>query len=354
VGGVRFYERREVRDALAYLRLLGNPGDEVSLRRVLNTPRRGIGDKAEAAVQQLAERDRVPFAEALLRPADAPGIASRSVAAIEGFNRLMEALRTIVESGAGPATVLEAVLDQTGYLAELRASADPQDETRVENLGELEAVCREFEEANPDGTLAEFLEQVSLVADADEVPDPDEGAEHAGVVTLMTLHTAKGLEFPVVFLTGLEEGVFPHLRSLGDPKELEEERRLAYVGITRARERLYLSRSVLRSAWGAPQYGIASRFLEEVPQELLDWRRAGSSPSSTPAIAAVAARPTARSPGNRPVVELAVGDRVSHDTFGLGTVVSTAGVAERAEATIDFGTAGVKRLLLRYAPVEKL
>ena len=198
--------------------------------------------------------------------------------------------------------MLEAVLEQTGYLAELRASDDPQDATRVENLAELEAVCREFEEANPDGTLAEFLEQVSLVADADEVPDPEEGAEHKGVVTLMTLHTAKGLEFPVVFLTGLEEGVFPHLRSLGDPKELEEERRLAYVGITRARERLYLSRSVLRSAWGAPQYGIASRFLEEVPEELLDWRRAGSSPSSTPAIAALAARPTARSPGNRPVV----------------------------------------------------
>jgi len=276
------------------------------------------------------------------------------VAAIEGFNRLLETLRTVVEAGAGPATVLTAVLEQTGYLAELRASSDPQDQTRVENLAELEAVCREFEEANPDGTLAEFLEQVSLVADADEVPDPQEGADHAGVVTLMTLHTAKGLEFPVVFLTGLEEGVFPHLRSLGDPKELEEERRLAYVGITRARERLYLSRSVLRSAWGAPQYGIASRFLEEVPPELVDWRRAGSSPSSTPAIAAVAARTTARSPGNRAVVELAAGDRVSHDTFGLGTVVSTAGVAERAEATIDFGTAGVKRLLLRYAPVEKL
>ncbi|HTY27170.1 MAG TPA: 3'-5' exonuclease, partial [Mycobacterium sp.] len=234
---------------------------------------------------------------------------------------------------------------------ELQRSTDPQDETRIENLAELESVAREFETDQPDGNLADFLERVSLVADSDEIPDAD---DHGGVVTLMTLHTAKGLEFPVVFLTGLEEGVFPHLRSLGDPKELEEERRLAYVGITRARERLYLSRSVLRSAWGAPQYGIASRFLEEVPPELVDWRRAGSSPSSTPAIAAVAARTTARSPGNRAVVELAAGDRVSHDTFGLGTVVSTAGVAERAEATIDFGTAGVKRLLLRYAPVEKL
>ncbi len=294
----------------------------------------------------------IPFGQALLRAAEAPGLVPRSLAAIDAFNRLVESLRTLVEAGAGPATVLEAVLEQTGYLAELRASSDPQDETRVENLAELEAVCREFEEADAEGTLADFLEQVSLVADADQVPDPD--GEQGGVVTLMTLHTAKGLEFPVVFLTGMEDGVFPHLRSLGDPKELEEERRLAYVGITRARNRLYLSRAVLRSAWGAPQYNPASRFLDEVPEELVDWQRAQSSPASTPAIAALAVRPGVRSPGNREVVELVAGDRVSHDTFGLGTVVSTAGVAERAEATIDFGTSGVKRLLLRYAPVEKL
>jgi len=279
------------------------------------------------------------------------------VSAIAAFNRLMQSLGTLVEAGAGPGTVLQAVLEQTGYLAELQASTDPQDQTRVENLAELEAVCREFEEANPTGTLADFLEQVALVADADEIPADDaqdEGGARSGVVTLMTLHTAKGLEFPVVFLSGMEDGVFPHLRSLGDPKELEEERRLAYVGITRARRLLYMSRAVLRSAWGAPQYNLASRFLEEVPAELVDWRRAQSSPSSTPAIAALAARPTARSPGNRTVVSLEPGDCVSHDTFGLGEVVSTAGVAERAEATIDFGTAGVKRLLLRYAPVEKL
>ena len=352
VGGVRFYERREVRDALAYLRLLANPDDEVSLRRILNTPRRGIGDRAEACVQLLAERDRIPFAQALQRAADAPGINPRSVAAIHAFNRLVESLRTLVEAGSGPATVLVAAMEQTGYLAELQVSADPQDQTRAENIAELEAVCREFEEANPGGTLAGFMEQVSLVADADQVPDPDD--ETGGVVTLMTLHTAKGLEFPVVFLTGMEDGVFPHLRSLGDPKELEEERRLAYVGITRARRRLYLSRAVLRSAWGAPQYYPASRFLDEVPAELVDWQRSESSPASTPAIAALAVRPGASSPGNRTVVSLQPGDRVSHDTFGLGTVVSTAGAAEKAEATIDFGTGGVKRLLLRYAPVDKL
>jgi DNA helicase-2/ATP-dependent DNA helicase PcrA len=264
---------------------------------------------------------------------------------------MVDTLRTLVEAGSGPATVLFAVMEETGYLAELRASADPQDQTRVENIAELEAVCREFEEANPEGTLAEFMEQVSLVADADQVPDADDSG---GVVTLMTLHTAKGLEFPVVFLTGLEEGVFPHMRALDDPKELEEERRLAYVGITRARRRLYLSRAVLRSAWGAPQYYPPSRFLEEVPAELVDWQRTQSSPASTPAIAAIASRPGVSSPGNRAVVSLQPGDRVSHDVFGLGAVVSTAGAADKAEATIDFGTAGVKRLLLRYAPVDKL
>jgi len=354
VGGVRFYERREVRDALAYLRVLANPDDTVSLRRVLNTPKRGIGDRAEACVSALAERDRIPFNAALLRAADAPGMNPRSLGAIEGFNRLMESLRTLVESGAGPATVLVAVLEQTGYLSELQQSADPQDETRVENLGELEAVCREYEEANPEGTLAAFLEQVSLVADADQIPDPD--GEGGGVVTLMTLHTAKGLEFPVVFLTGLEDGVFPHLRSLADPKELEEERRLAYVGITRARQRLYLSRAVVRSAWGAPSYNPPSRFLDEVPAELVTWEReATAHVASAPAASSyVSARPTSRSPGNREVVALSPGDRVSHDTFGLGTVVSTAGAAEKAEATIDFGTSGVKRLLLRYAPVDKI
>ncbi len=354
VGGVRFYERREVRDAIAYLRLLANPDDAVSLRRILNTPRRGIGDRAEACVEVLADRERIPFGQALARAAEAPGIAVRSVSAIEGFLRLVDSLRTLVEAGSGPATVLEAVLEQTGYLGELQSSSDPQDETRAENLLELVAVAREFEETDPDGTLADFLERVSLVADSDEIPDGD---EHGGVVTLMTLHTAKGLEFPVVFLTGLEDGVFPHQRSLGDPRELEEERRLAYVGITRARQRLYLSRAVVRSAWGAPQYWPASRFLEEIPAELVEWERAAPEPSgplSTPAGAGLAARPGTVSPGNRAVVSLQPGDRVSHDTFGLGTVVSTAGVAERAEATIDFGASGVKRLLLRYAPVEKL
>jgi DNA helicase-2/ATP-dependent DNA helicase PcrA len=352
VGGVRFYERREVRDALAYLRLLANPDDTVSLRRVLNVPRRGIGDRAEAAIEGLAERERISFGAALARAHEAFGLATRSLTAVQGFVRLIDELRTLVEAGSGPATVLEAVLEQTGYLSELAASADPQDQTRVENLRELEAVAREFEELDPEGTLADFLERVALVADSDEIP---EGEDHGGMVTLMTLHTAKGLEFPVVFLTGMEDGVFPHQRSLGDPRELEEERRLAYVGITRAQRRLYLSRAVVRSAWGSPQYWPASRFLDEIPAELVEWERdAAATAATSPAGAALASRPGTRSPGNRPVPALVPGDRVSHDSFGLGTVVALEGVGERAVASVDFGTSGVKRLLLRYAPVEKL
>jgi DNA helicase II / ATP-dependent DNA helicase PcrA len=356
VGGVRFYERREVRDAVAYLRVLANPADTVSLRRILNVPKRGIGDRAEACIEALAQREALTFNEAMHRCEDAYGLATRSLAAVQGFRTMLDDLGTLVEARTPPATILEAVLERTGYAAELSASADPQDETRLENLQELVAVAREFEEANPGGSLVDFMETVALVADADEIPDEElvDGKPALGVVTLMTLHTAKGLEFPVVFLTGLEDGVFPHMRSLGDPIELEEERRLAYVGITRARQRLYLSRSTVRSAWGAPQANPASRFLEEIPGELVDWRRIESSVRSTPAIAALAARPSAHSPGNRVVINLDPGDRVTHDAFGLGTVVSVEGVGERAIASIDFRDGGVKRLLLRYAPVEKI
>jgi DNA helicase-2/ATP-dependent DNA helicase PcrA len=363
VGGTRFYERREVKDALAYLRVLANPDDTVNLRRILNVPKRGIGERAEACVASLAERERINFNAALLRAGDAPGIATRSLSAITSFTSLIEELRTLVEGGAGPSTLLEAVLEQTGYLAELRASHDPQDESRIENLAELVAVAQEFESSEPEGTLTDFLERVSLVADADEVPDEavadgaHDAGESGGVVTLMTLHTAKGLEFPVVFLTGLEDGTFPHMRSLGDAKELAEERRLAYVGITRARQRLYLSRAAVRSAWGQPTYAPASRFLGEVPPELVEWRRSESTMtqvSSQPAVARLANRPGVRSPGNREVVHLEPGDRVTHDAFGLGTVVEVEGSGDKSVAKVDFRDQGVKRLLLRYAPVEKL
>ncbi|WP_432094878.1 DNA helicase PcrA [Streptomyces sp. bgisy100] len=368
VGGVRFYERKEVRDVLAYLRVLANPEDTVPLRRILNVPKRGIGDRAEAMIEALAAREKVSFAQALRRVDEAYGMAARSANAVKRFNTLLEELRTIAESGAGPATVLEAVLERTGYLAELQASTDPQDETRIENLQELAAVALEFEQERTEedpGTLPEFLERVALVADSDQIPDEDE--EGSGVVTLMTLHTAKGLEFPVVFLTGLEDGVFPHMRSLGQTKELEEERRLAYVGITRARERLFLTRSTMRSAWGQPSYNPPSRFLEEIPAQYLEWRRtgpampsasagamaAGSSLSSSRTKAGPSGFATRRTT-DRPVISLAVGDRVTHDQFGLGTVMSVAGSGHDAKATIDFGDEKPKVLLLRYAPVQKL
>ncbi|MGW7077051.1 DNA helicase PcrA [Streptomyces sp. NPDC054866] len=386
VGGVRFYERKEVRDVLAYLRVLANPEDSVPLRRILNVPKRGIGDRAEAMIDALSQREKISFPQALKRVDEAYGMAARSANAVKRFNVLMEELRTIVESGAGPAVVLEAVLERTGYLAELQASTDPQDETRIENLQELAAVALEFEQDSGEaatggegegegevaatgvsGTLSEFLERVALVADSDQIPDEED--DGSGVITLMTLHTAKGLEFPVVFLTGMEDGVFPHMRSLGQVKELEEERRLAYVGITRARERLYLTRSSMRSAWGQPSYNPPSRFLEEIPETHLDWKRKGSvgAPASSGPAASIASSLSSsrsrtggaqgfatRRASEKPVVALAVGDRVTHDQFGLGTVVGVKGTGANAEATVDFGEPKPKRLLLRYAPVEKL
>ena len=268
VGGVRFYERKEVRDLLAYLRVLANPTDLVSLRRILNTPRRGIGDRAEAFLEAYAEAEQIPFAEALMRADLITGLATRSANAIAEFVKLLGELRTIAasEEHGTPSNILEETLTRTGYLAELAASNDPQDESRVDNLRELVSVAAEFEEqraqADEPADLDAFLEHVSLVADADSIPDAS-----GGVVTLMTLHTAKGLEFPVVFLTGMEDGIFPHQRTFGEPGEMAEERRLAYVGITRARQRLYLSRAIARSAWGQPAFNPPSRFLDEVPAE---------------------------------------------------------------------------------------
>jgi DNA helicase II / ATP-dependent DNA helicase PcrA len=351
VGGVRFYERREVRDLLAYLRLIANPGDEVSLRRVLNTPRRGIGDRAEEYVAALANRDKTSFAAALARPDDVPGLPARSARAIEGFNDLMNSLRTMAMERSPVGDLADAILDRTGYVAELQASSDLQDASRIENLTELVSVAREFDARNPGGTLAEFLEQVSLVADADQIPD---GEEHGGMVTLMTLHTAKGLEFPVVFLTGLEENVFPHERSMGDERELAEERRLAYVGITRAMERLYVTRAATRTWFGRPGYHKQSRFLSEIPAELIQWRR-DESAATQPASERLARRPGVRAIGNRPVPSLQPGDRVNHDSYGLGTVLSVEGRGDDPEAKIDFGgDYGIKHLVLRYAPIEKL
>jgi DNA helicase II / ATP-dependent DNA helicase PcrA len=351
VGGVRFYERREIRDLLAYLKLIANPGDEVALRRVLNVPRRGIGERAEESVAAYASRERITFARALASPGEVPDLAARSARSIEAFNELIGGLREMAQAGSPVGDVADAVLDRTGYLSDLQGSSDLQDESRIENLKELVSVAREYDVRNPGGTLSEFLEQVSLVADADQIPDGD---EHGGVVTLMTLHTAKGLEFPVVFVTGLEEHVFPHERSLGDERELAEERRLAYVGITRAKQRLYLTRAMARTSQGRPAYHVPSRFLSEVPEALIDWRRT-EAVATPPAAERLARRPGVASPGNRPVPSLSPGDRVNHDSYGLGTVLSVEGRGDDPEAKIDFGgDYGIKHLVLRYAPLEKL
>ncbi|HET9255240.1 MAG TPA: DNA helicase PcrA [Pseudonocardiaceae bacterium] len=388
VGGVRFYERKEVRDALAYLRVLDNPEDTVSLRRILNTPRRGIGDRAEAVIATYAERERISFAAALRAAAadvDIPLLNPRSRNAITAFVVLLDELREKVLAGDEVAEILEAVLERTGYRAELDTSEDPQDGTRLDNLTELVTVAREFAtEARPvvpvedggaePGSLAAFLERVALVADADQVPDDD--GSSSGVVTLMTLHTAKGLEFPVVFLTGWEDGQFPHLRALGDPTELAEERRLAYVGLTRAMQRLYLSRAITRSAWGSPMSNPASRFLADVPESLMRWRReepARAAPvertvfgrrsadrvGADSAQAGVTAQGMRSTPfqgwQNTPALSLDVGDRVSHDKYGLGTVIATDGSGPRATATIDFGTSGkIRLMLIGGVPLVKL
>src|SRR5882757_8891657 len=377
VGGVRFYERREIRDSVAYLRVLDNPGDSVSMRRIRNTPRRGIGDRAEACVAVYAENTGSSFNDALQAAAEGkvPMLNTRSAKCITSFVEMLDELRTHLDDDLGE--LVEAVLERSGYRRELEASTDPQELARLDNLNELVSVAHEFsidralqaseaveldseddldDEDVPDtGVLAAFLERVSLVADTDEIPE-----HSSGVVTLMTLHTAKGLEFPVVFVTGWEDGMFPHMRALGDPTELSEERRLAYVGITRARHRLYLSRAKVRSSWGQPMLNPESRFLREIPQELIDWRRVEPTPSFSAPMSGAGRfgtprpAPTRGLAGKRPLVVLEAGDRVNHDKYGLGRVEEVSGVGESAMSLIDFGSAGRVKLMHNHAPVQKL
>jgi ATP-dependent DNA helicase UvrD/PcrA len=405
VGGVRFYERREVRDAIAYLRAINNRSDDVSVRRILNVPKRGIGDRAEGAVAELAARERISFGEALRRVDEIPGLATRSARQLQSFTDLLDEHEGMVAAGVPADQILTSVLERSGYLAELKNSADPQDQTRLENLVELVAVAQEFVTdaaaagaepgaygelglleqqlltadrtgldgpaqdlelaagaPEPDASLGAFLERVALVADSDQIPSTP-NSDDAGVVTLMTLHTAKGLEFDNVFLTGCEDGVFPHQRALSNPAELEEERRLAYVGITRARKHLFVSRAVVRAAWGAPQHNPPSRFLAEIPDLLVDWRRTERAVSTWRNTSATSrANQTWRNTVGfgagrqlpRKIPSLVAGDRVLHTTFGMGTVIATSGAGDDAKADVDFGSSGVKRLSLRHAPLEKL
>jgi DNA helicase-2/ATP-dependent DNA helicase PcrA len=363
VGGLRFYERKEVKDLLAYLRVLANPNDEVSIRRIINFPKRGIGDRALEELEIFSQAQGISFWHALLRVSEATAVPNKAAQSIAQFTSMLTALAVLVEAKTKPSVIIEAVLEQSGLLTELEASTDPQDEVRVENLKELVSASMEYEERpfeelgeDEEISLSGFLEKVSLVADADEIPD---GEDHGGVVTLMTLHTAKGLEFPTVFLTGMEDGIFPHARTLDDPKEIEEERRLAYVGLTRAEKRLYISRAEYRLTFGSPKYNPGSRFLDEIPSELIEWkdetRSKSSSGSSGIRRSRVATTAPPRATGKTSsAMVLTVGQRVSHDTFGLGTVVALAGEGDKSEATINFGQYGDKRLLLRYAPVVVL
>jgi DNA helicase II / ATP-dependent DNA helicase PcrA len=389
IGGTRFYDRKEIKDALAYLRVINNPDDDVNLRRILNEPKRGIGDKAESTISALAARDRTTFFEALRRAEDT-GLGSRAVKSIGSFVRMMDDVASLAATEK-PSVVLEAALEQSGMMAALRESKDLQDESRADNLGELVAVLKEYETTQEEPALADFLEQVSLIADADAIPDAADAesqrlAAEQGQVTLMTLHTAKGLEFPVVFLTGMEHGVFPHQRSMGDSEQMAEERRLAYVGLTRAEQRLYLTRAESRSLWGQTQHNPPSQFLADLPEELVEnsgsssstWspsgapsrgstgfgRSAGSGWGSEPALTggpggdatfSPVAKRTPRSHVNpeREIPSLVPGDQVQHEKFGRGEVLSVEGSGDKSVAKVSFA-GSEKRLLLRYAPVEKV
>ena len=405
VGGLRFYDRREVRDAMAYLKLAANPADEVAAKRVLNVPKRGVGDTSVARVDVHAAGTGNTFTEAL-RDAEAAGVSGRAATGIRSFLELVDALCKAVDDG--PATVLELALERSGYLDELRADRSIEAEGRLENLSELVGFAGDFD------TVDEFLERVGLVADTDDLPDgyrPDDdpaggdaaGDHDPGQVVLMTMHAAKGLEFPVVCIVGMEDGVFPHVRALGDPDELEEERRLAYVGITRARERLILTHAWSRLLHGQTQYNPPSRFIDEIPSELLvdakgskktrsrsvgttDWlgssRRSLDRPSDREAdrrafgasmgssgdgdgepsgrvfgAGSGSGSESTRTPGESSTgaheLGLRVGEDVIHRTWGEGVILAIDGDGDRAEAVVRFASKGEKRLLLAWAPLAR-
>ncbi|MEX1178934.1 MAG: UvrD-helicase domain-containing protein [Nitriliruptor sp.] len=366
IGGVRFYERKEVKDVLAYLRLLVNEADDVSARRVVNTPRRGVGDRTIEAVDWHARREGISFLAAARRADQVQGLAARAVGAVDAFVQLLDGLRAELEHDLPLPELLDHLLDRTGYLRELQAERTIEALGRVEVIEELGSVVREFHERRADAVpgaadpgpstgpegLAAFLESVTLVSDADQLaPDAlaapgQEDPDPEGAVTLMTLHTAKGLEYPIVFLVGLEDGVFPHVRSLSDPQQLEEERRLAYVGFTRAQDRLFLTHADHRTLWGGTSYNPPSRFLDDLPEELIEQRGASRTTSA------------GKRARDREMVELGgaefrPGDTVVHTKFGQGRISAVSGEGDRAEATVDFLDHGRKHLVLAYAPLVK-
>ena len=470
IGGTRFYERREIKDAIAYLQAIVNPADDVNMRRILNVPKRGLGPRAESLVTMYADTHATTFFDGVLH-VDELGAPTRTATQLKAFRDLMTALREFADAhNSKPSEIVAEVLSKSGLLEELQRSEDPQDASRVENLSQLQSVAAEYEQKTPDATLAGFLETTALVADSDQLPMD---GEDSGSVTLMTLHTAKGLEYPVVFLTGLEQGTFPHSRSLEDTSELAEERRLAYVGITRAQRRLYVTRAAVRAQWGQAAEMMPSQFLDEIPDQLIDWKRRetgmermrggwsaggfgddefggwddddfggvsfggagstygsgssygsrggssrgygssygsrsgygsgrsyGSSGSSGSSYGSRSSRSGSRSSygssGSRAsygsgssgsgrsgkvttrriapsaaskskpnagsaasgnglsISDFQIGDRITHDKFGLGTVVDLQDKGSKSVITVDFGSDGVKRLMLAVAPIEKL
>ena len=341
VGGVRFYERKEVKDLLAWLRAAMNPSDEVSLLRAAQAPKRGIGDTSLARLVDFSRREGLDLGDAFIRAEEAPGLSKRALGAILETTRLFEQIRTASADGSTVAEIVELTWDISGLMAVLQAERTFESLSRQENLRELAGVALEYDENADDPSLTGFLERLALITDTDVT----EG-EEAGV-TLMTLHTAKGLEYPVVFIVGVEEGVFPHIRSIGDPEQMEEERRLCYVGITRARERLYLLNAWSRSLWGNLNYNPASRFLAEIPQELISM--AGESKRSARGSGGrtVAGRAT-NDPG-----EFKIGQEVEHKKWGRGVILDIAHSGVGVEATINFPDAGgEKRLDLTLAPLK--
>ncbi|MEE0941352.1 MAG: 3'-5' exonuclease [Bifidobacteriaceae bacterium] len=423
IGGTKFYDRKEIKDAMAYLRCFVNPHDDISARRIINVPKRGIGARAEALLGEYAENNNVSFLQAVNKADENESITGRMANSIANFKDCISSLADFAkENDSSPSAIVSRLLKQSGILDELKKSSDPQDEARIENLAQLQSVAAEYEQNAEEPSLSDFLEQTALVSDSDQLAENDS----KGFVVLMTLHTAKGLEYPVVFLTGMEQGTFPHARCFSDEDELKEERRLAYVGITRARERLFLTFAETRSQWGDTKSMTPSRFLKEIPAELIEWdykdtgygsygdsygdsydefggfeekprfsgfkrssnygssdyrssggyssrkmssgrstygsgvrisrKQTGGSASSNRSSGYSAAKSSAVSSASKsPGVsfeQLSVGIKVIHDSFGLGTVKGLEEKGKNSVAVVDFGSGGIKRLLVRSAPME--
>ena len=352
VGGTKFYDRKEIKDVLAYLRVLYNPFDDLSLLRIINVPKRSIGATTVSKLQDYARANGTSLFMTLTQLHLVDTIKGKTKEKLEEFGILIFTLVAEMEDKT-VLDILEAILDRTGYLAQLEESTDPQDQARAENIGELLSVAKDFQDTNPTGTVEDFLEQVALVNDVDSFEQEE------SKVTLMTLHAAKGLEFPIVFLGGLEEGLFPHSRTLMNPEEIEEERRLAYVGITRAEKELYISNATTRTVFGRTSSYLPSRFIDEIPEELVDGLRAKRKVPDdikrhVPQHMSVTSRPVTKPiVRNEVIADWKVGDTAIHSKWGNGKVINVAGEGAGMKLTIEFPTQGVRVVMAKFAPVKK-